>query len=677
MKKLIQIAFFIFFIISSSCFSVNSSSKNIYINQIGEYDLPEPIVIRVGVVRSSFFTMNCSVGKDAFDGELDNYCWTVGNQRYIINLTEISRKQGSLIYISDLLNYNKLKKNYDVLIISGIQDEQILGGLPFTKDSIRMKLLIRNLERFVREGGGLIGHCGGSTIPIKSAYDDTRTLSEYILYKGSFKGTNTKIYCHTGMPILSEHLYTERIRNPEQWLKYTPHPEYMGYLGYLYYNRMESPCGIPMNLDIRESSHPIFRGYHDDKILIRWGAGPSYINPIGNLNVTNLADYPYDEDPYVNKSTRINYWTFNEKIPMIKALISSAIGLRFFPILSELLINFNKNWDTLWHMQDWDKTDIPIITDHGNHSALVSFNYPEGDPDAGRILLCGCHPELCVWERKGNYIKQVEDVYNNTMFEGLIYWMNDSGTPENPNDDKMLQEDDYIIDPLKWFVRREVAWACKNIDFDSYPPIYGRSKVIEITPKLKDSDPFNIKCSVGKETDETWHTTNLSLYYRYNGTNSSHQWTDFRLYNSVYSEPWEFLFDSKNAFGDGIYEFYSILNTTNNSKITCDNIPPKADTICYVGEDIVADFDFKPGTAYPNYKVYFESSAITKSGTNIIEFIWDFGDGNSSNQEKPVHVYSEIGTYDVKLTVKNNDLKTDIIIKQIKVISVPKHADLE
>ena len=268
---------------------------------------PDQIIIRVGVVKSALLTMNCSVGKGQFAGELDDYSWTVGNQEYKILLTQISRDPDNMIYISDLLDYTKIKDNFDIIIISGIQDELILGGLPIIRDTMRMKLIKENIARFIREGGGYIGHCGGSTIPIRSAYSNPRTLSENILFNGFFSDSEIKVYCHTGMPILSEHLYLDRLKNPKLWIKYDPHPEYMGYLGYLYYNAFDSPCGIPMNLEIRDSNHPVFRGYHEKTFPIRWGAGPSYIPPLGNLNVTNLADYPYNEDSYVNESTRINY----------------------------------------------------------------------------------------------------------------------------------------------------------------------------------------------------------------------------------------------------------------------------------------------------------------------------------------------------------------------------------
>jgi gliding motility-associated-like protein len=36
-----------------------------------------------------------------------------------------------------------------------------------------------------------------------------------------------------------------------------------------------------------------------------------------------------------------------------------------------------------------------------------------------------------------------------------------------------------------------------------------------------------------------------------------------------------------------------------------------------------------------------------------VEFFWDFGDGNSSTQERPTHTYQQPGTYSVKFVIKN------------------------
>jgi PKD repeat protein len=50
------------------------------------------------------------------------------------------------------------------------------------------------------------------------------------------------------------------------------------------------------------------------------------------------------------------------------------------------------------------------------------------------------------------------------------------------------------------------------------------------------------------------------------------------------------------------------------------------------------------------------------------EYLWDFGDGNTSTEKNPVHIYEQSGIYTVKLKVKNGN-STDEMIKS-KIITV-------
>ncbi len=59
-------------------------------------------------------------------------------------------------------------------------------------------------------------------------------------------------------------------------------------------------------------------------------------------------------------------------------------------------------------------------------------------------------------------------------------------------------------------------------------------------------------------------------------------------------------------------------------------------------------------------------------------WLWDFGDGNTSTDPNPVHVYSSLGTYDVTLTVQNS-LGSDSVTKlgYVLVDVIPPVADFE
>jgi hypothetical protein len=78
------------------------------------------------------------------------------------------------------------------------------------------------------------------------------------------------------------------------------------------------------------------------------------------------------------------------------------------------------------------------------------------------------------------------------------------------------------------------------------------------------------------------------------------------------------------------------------------------------GEHPVADFEFNQDIQ--GFGVQFNH--LSNSGAN---FIWNFGDGNSSNESNPFHEYDFDGIYNVELIVIN-DCGNDTIIKEIVVI---------
>ncbi len=64
----------------------------------------------------------------------------------------------------------------------------------------------------------------------------------------------------------------------------------------------------------------------------------------------------------------------------------------------------------------------------------------------------------------------------------------------------------------------------------------------------------------------------------------------------------------------------------------------------------------------------FDGSGSSDSGGgSIISYAWDFGDGNSSAAQNPSHSFTLEGTYDVSLTVTDNDGATDTDVQSVTV----------
>ncbi len=73
------------------------------------------------------------------------------------------------------------------------------------------------------------------------------------------------------------------------------------------------------------------------------------------------------------------------------------------------------------------------------------------------------------------------------------------------------------------------------------------------------------------------------------------------------------------------------------------------------------DDDDKPSSKDPIASFQFEVSEsnyleviFTNFSKNATSYMWDFGDGETSTEKDPVHVYAESGAYDVKLVAKND-----------------------
>lgn len=62
------------------------------------------------------------------------------------------------------------------------------------------------------------------------------------------------------------------------------------------------------------------------------------------------------------------------------------------------------------------------------------------------------------------------------------------------------------------------------------------------------------------------------------------------------------------------------------------------------GADCISDFEFTTD----GLEVHFFETAMTGGAT---EYLWDFGDGDTSEEANPVHIYDEPGVYEVCLTI--------------------------
>lgn len=92
------------------------------------------------------------------------------------------------------------------------------------------------------------------------------------------------------------------------------------------------------------------------------------------------------------------------------------------------------------------------------------------------------------------------------------------------------------------------------------------------------------------------------------------------------------------------------------------NIPP------------IANFTYEPVEITTGDLIFFNSTSYDPDGI-IINWTWDFGDGNTAYGENVTHTYWDNGNYTVNLTVMDNGSATASIEKTVVVSNQPPTAD--
>ncbi|MBN4066090.1 PKD domain-containing protein, partial [Candidatus Amoebophilus asiaticus] len=88
---------------------------------------------------------------------------------------------------------------------------------------------------------------------------------------------------------------------------------------------------------------------------------------------------------------------------------------------------------------------------------------------------------------------------------------------------------------------------------------------------------------------------------------------------------------------------------------------------------IYGDFTYKIDSC-PDLQVAFYGDNGSLLCATFSSWYWDFGDGDTSSLQNPLHQYASSGNYDVTLVVTNDGLYTDTIVKTVNVL-IYRYAD--
>lgn len=100
-----------------------------------------------------------------------------------------------------------------------------------------------------------------------------------------------------------------------------------------------------------------------------------------------------------------------------------------------------------------------------------------------------------------------------------------------------------------------------------------------------------------------------------------------------------------------------IPHTMNNGRVTV-----------VARQPLAANFSFSPTTPLINQGVQFTDQTPLTQGTSLEAWNWNFGDGTTSLEQNPTHVFTRPGTFAVQLTVTDNFNRSNTASQQVTVI---------
>ncbi len=172
-----------------------------------------------------------------------------------------------------------------------------------------------------------------------------------------------------------------------------------------------------------------------------------------------------------------------------------------------------------------------------------------------------------------------------------------------------------------------------------------------------------INVTLGNEGTEPEEGFNVTLYY-----DSTLIQTQANISLTTMSKTLVFVWNTKGVEA-GDYNLIAQASQVENETDVADNVRP-FEGVVTVRWRPAAEFTYSPSTPIVGDTISFNASLSVAYGGSIETYAWDFGDGSSVMTEPdPIvtYTYATSGTYDVTLTVTDENDLTASITKSITI----------
>ena len=371
---------------------------------------------------------------------LNGYAWKTDDTIYEINTT--------YLYDKDIIKGALTKSNFDLLLVPGGgvgNNESLLKGVSFVPSVKKFK---HNIRRYIQEGGGYLGICGGAALItglIKGDGKKPTTITERLYNKSCLHvSCVTSFFKNLAFPLFYpfQYQHPEHVGNSAYAFSYAP--------GRTKDGKYIHTTGCCLDIHINHNN-PLFSTLDTKTLRMRWWAGqalqPSQ-QPDRELYI--LAHYP-PKDVSEDDTTII--------------VKQQKLHLHDVPIFTFYLAGPGESTKKIIHLNQ------------GNKPCITAEIYP--NEHKGRILLSTLHAEYMIWH--GGHIQQVTPSKTICIGSGFHQW----------NDIEPLS--DTYIDEITcnwWILRRFVAWVAKVPDH--HLPTQENGIVPEKAEKIKEIIKKNI-----------------------------------------------------------------------------------------------------------------------------------------------------------------------------------------